>query len=76
MSLTTLTLVIYGLVIGYLLFQKWKTSKSPKLPRLEEGEHIAIVRKGESNVTIGREGKETFLIDEEQNRIPFKQTLE
>tara|TARA_R110002050_G_scaffold155055_2_gene283058 strand:+ start:2680 stop:2916 length:237 start_codon:yes stop_codon:yes gene_type:complete len=45
-------------------------------PVLGEDEHVPVIKKGESNVTIIHKENETVFSDEDGNLIPFKKTLE
>lgn len=60
-------LVVLMLVLMYHIKQLYK-----RMPKLEAGESIPVVRPGESNLTIIRKGKDAFVSDEEGNLIPFK----
>lgn len=47
-----------------------------RIPKMEKGDRIPIVKEGESNLTIIRKGADTLVSDEEGNLIPFKTSLE
>ena len=68
--------IVIAIVILFDMVLKLEKKLSRELPELKEGDHIPVVKKGESNLTIIRKGVDTVVSDEEGNLIPFKKTLE
>ncbi|WP_027064594.1 hypothetical protein [Maribacter sp. Hel_I_7] len=60
--------------LGNLILKLQKKYKA-EIPVLADDEHVPVIKKGESNVTIINKENETVFSDEEGNLIPFKKTL-
>lgn len=69
-----IALFVLALAVTVLFF-KYRQLYT-KLPQMEKGDRIPIVKEGESNLTIIRKGADTLVSDEEGNLIPFKTSLE
>jgi len=73
MSITTIhsiLIVLLLLGVGYLIFQKI-SEKHVAVPELKNGERFAILKEGESNLTIQRKGAEVIATDESGIEIPL-----
>lgn len=66
---------LLGGAIGWFARQLFGPKKD-RMPVLEEGERIPVVKPGQSNLMITRKGSQTLLVDEQGNEIEFKRTIE
>lgn len=68
--------ITMAIIIGFNMILKLSKKVDETLPVLEKDDHIPIIKKGESNLTIIRKGADTVVSDEEGNLIPFRKTVE
>ena len=71
----TFFLIITMAAVAWLVYREL-TRKKPVLPELEKGDRIAVLKPGESNLTIKRIGTEVIASDEEGAEIALKTTRE
>ena len=73
MSITTIhsiLIVLLLLGVGYLIYQKISENRVA-VPEIKNGERFAILKEGESNLTIQRKGAEVIATDESGIEIPL-----
>lgn len=77
-------MIALGVIIAFMivamvwlgdLILKLQKKYEAEMPVLAEDEHVPVIKKGESNVTIIHKENETVFSDEEGKLIPFKKTL-
>lgn len=65
--------IIQTVAIAWLVWDRTRIAK--RIPSLKEGEHVAVVPKEHSNVTVVREGDRVIMVDEEFQKLDINKIV-